>query len=149
MEEEATKQLEADLEMQVEEEKKNLVEGEEEGNGNQRALRALEFLTQDTEPSRTALVDACNGFNELIRLAMLWNMRHYWPAGTRFAFNYYRYWVQLLLRQPGEPPVTILSRYGDYSGRTPLNGIGRDHPRPHCQGAKSGGPGAPFPFLCR
>ena len=82
MEEEATKQLEADLEMQVEEEKKNLVEGEEEGNGNQRALRALEFLTQDTEPSRTALVDACNGFNELIRLAMLWNMRHCWPAGA-------------------------------------------------------------------
>ena len=44
---------------------------EEEGVGNLGALGAIEFLTQDAYPSRTTLVDARNGFNELSRLAML------------------------------------------------------------------------------
>ena len=57
------------------------------------------------------LVDAHNGFNELSHFAMLWTVQHHWPAGARFAFNFYRYWAQLLLRQPGELPVSILSRY--------------------------------------
>ena len=63
-----------------------------------------------------ALVDSHNGFNELSRLAMLWTVRHRWPAGARFAFNCYKHWAQLLLRQPGEPPVTILSREGVTQG---------------------------------
>ena len=62
-------------------------EGEEGGGGTLRALEALEFLTQDAEPSGTMLVDARNGFNELSRLAMLWTVRHRWPAGAIFAFN--------------------------------------------------------------
>ena len=51
-------------------------EGEEGGGGTQRALEALEFLTQDVELSGTTLVDACNSSNELSRLAMLWTVRH-------------------------------------------------------------------------
>ena len=47
---------------------------------------------------------------------MLWTVRHRWPAGERFAFNCYRHWAQLLLCQPGEPPVTILSRVGVTQG---------------------------------
>ena len=43
---------------------------------------------------------------------MLWTVWHCWPAGARFAFNCYKHWAQLLLLQPGEPPVTILSREG-------------------------------------
>ena len=86
--------------------------GEEEGGETQRSMGALEFLTQEAELNRTMLVDARNGFNELSRLAMLWNVQHHWPAGTRFAFNCYRHWAQLLLCQPGEPPVTILIREG-------------------------------------
>ena len=62
------------------------------------------------------LVDARNGFNKLSRLAMMWTMRHRWPAGARFAFNYYRHSKQLLLHQPGEPPVTILSLDGVTQG---------------------------------
>ena len=46
-------------------------EGEEEGGGDQRALGALEFLTQEADPSGITLVDSCNGFNKLSRLAML------------------------------------------------------------------------------
>ena len=56
---------------------------------------------QEAEPSGTTLVDARNGFNELSRLAMLWTVRHCWPAGAIFAFNCYKHWAQLLLRQPG------------------------------------------------
>ena len=91
-------------------------EGEEGGGGTQRALEALEFFTQDAEPSGTTLVDALNGFNELSRLAMIWTVRHHWPAGARFAFNCYKQWAKLLLRQPGKPPVTILSREGVSQG---------------------------------
>ena len=47
---------------------------------------------------------------------MMWNLQHRWPAGARFVFNCYRHWAQLLLCQPGEPPVTILSREGAKQG---------------------------------
>ena len=109
-EEEAAEGLVASLEMDVEEDTGS--EGEEGGGFTQRALGALEFLTQDADPSGTPLVDDCNGFNELSRLTMLWTVLHHWPAGARFAFNCYRHSAQLLLRQPGETPVTILSRKG-------------------------------------
>ena len=62
------------------------------------------------------LVDACNGFNELIHLEMLWTGWHCYLAGAGFVFNCYRHWVQLLIRQPGEPLVTILSREGVTQG---------------------------------
>ena len=50
--------------------------GKEGGDGTLTALGALEFLTQEADPSGTMLVDACNGFNKLSRLAMLWTVRH-------------------------------------------------------------------------
>ena len=72
-EEEAAEGLEAALETQeMEVEGYGGREGEEEGGGNQRALEAFEFLTQDPELSGSTLVYALNGFNELSRLAMLW-----------------------------------------------------------------------------
>ena len=107
---EATEGLAAALDMEVEERKDS--EGGEEGGGTLRALEALEFLTQEAEPSSTTLVDTRNGFKKLSRLAMLWTARHRWPTGARFVFNCYRHWAELLLCQPGEPPVTILSREG-------------------------------------
>ena len=55
-------------------------------------LEATGVLTQDAEPGGTTLVDARNGFNDLIRLAMLWTVRHRWPAGSMFAFNCYSNW---------------------------------------------------------
>ena len=85
MQVEAEDGLAATLEMEVEGDKER--EGEEGGGGTQRALEALEFLTQEAESSGTTLVDAHNGFNELSRLAMLWTVRHRWPARARFAFN--------------------------------------------------------------
>ena len=92
------------------------IKGEEGGGGNQRSLEALELLTRDAEPSGTTLIDARNGFNELSRLAMMWTVRHRWPAGARFVFNCYKHWAQRLLRQPEEFPVTILNREGVTEG---------------------------------
>ena len=86
------------------------------GEGTLRALGALEFLTQDADPSGTTRVDACNGFNELSRLAIMWTVRHRWPAEVKFTFNCYRHWAQLLLCQLGEQPVTILSKEGVTQG---------------------------------
>ena len=37
-------------------------------------------------------------------------------GGARFEFNCYQHWAQLLLRQPGELPVTILRREGVTKG---------------------------------
>ena len=84
-EEEAEEGLAVALEVEVEVDRES--EGEEGGGVTQRSLEALELLTQEAEPSGTTLVDACNGFNELSRLAMLWTVRHRWLAGERSSFN--------------------------------------------------------------
>ena len=47
---------------------------------------------------------------------MLWKVRHSCLAGARFALNCYRNWEKLLLRQPGDLPVKILSREGVNQG---------------------------------
>ena len=54
------------------------VEGEVggEGEGTLKALGATGFLTEEADPSGTTLVDACNGFNKLIHLEILWNEEH-------------------------------------------------------------------------
>ena len=81
------KHIEAALGVEVEE----TGEGKEGGKGASKELGELEFLTEDTEPSGTTLVDARNGSNELSRLVMMCTVRHHWPAGARFAFNCYRH----------------------------------------------------------
>ena len=112
--EEAEEGLAMALKMEVEEDRE--IEKEYKGGGAQRALGDLEFLTQEAETSGTTLVDARKGFNKLSRLAILWNVRHRWPAGERFAFNYYRHWAQHILHQLGKPPVKILSKEGITQG---------------------------------
>ena len=58
-------------------------------------------------------LDASNGFNELNRYLMLWNVAHLWNQGSRFAFNRYRHWVRCLVRtEPGHPPLIIHSQEG-------------------------------------
>ena len=51
------------------------------------ALEATGFLTQDVDPGGTILVDTHNGFNKLIRLAMIWTVRHCCPSGARLELN--------------------------------------------------------------
>ena len=67
-------------------------------------------------PQAVLLVDAHNGFNELSHRAMLWTVRHCWPAGARFSFNCYRHSAQLIVRQHGRTGHTLLSREGVTQG---------------------------------
>jgi hypothetical protein len=65
----------------------------------------------------SALFDARNGFNELNRYLMLWNMAHLWNRGRRFAFNCSCHWVCCLLQtEPGEPPIVIHLKEGITQG---------------------------------
>eukprot|EP00804_Cyclotella_cryptica_P029931 CCRYP_017814-RA/>CCRYP_017814-RA protein AED:0.77 eAED:0.58 QI:0/-1/0/1/-1/1/1/0/182 len=50
------------------------------------------------DPHILALADADNGFNCLSRLNMLWDVRHRWARGSRFAFNMYRHEARLMVR---------------------------------------------------
>ena len=84
-------------------------EGEGEGEYTPRALGATGFLTQEAEPIRTIIVDACNRFNKLSYLEIIWTAHHCWLARARFEFNFYKYWVNFLLGQPGESPVVLVS----------------------------------------
>ena len=113
-EEEAAEGISAALGMKVEEYRGS--EGDDEGGGTLRSLEALEFITQEAEPRSTTIIDSRNRFNKLRRLAMLWTVRHHWRAGATFAFNCYKHWAQLLLRQPGELSFTILRREGVTQG---------------------------------
>ena len=79
-------------------------------------LEATGLLTQDSDTGGTTLLDACNGFNEMSRLLMLWTVRHHWLTGARFLFNCYRHWEKLLLRQPGVAPVILLRQEGVSQG---------------------------------
>ena len=72
------------------------VEGGDWGGGLL-ALKSTGILNQDADPGGTTLIDACNGFNELSCLAMIWTVHHRCPAGASFALNCYRYWAQILL----------------------------------------------------
>ena len=49
-----------------------------------------------------------NGFNNLSRLDMMWNVRHRWPGRARFSFNCYRYSVHLLVHCPRELEMKVL-----------------------------------------
>ena len=88
-EEETVEGMAEALRMEVEEDEGS--EGEEGGGGTQRALEALDFVTQDANPSGTTPVDARSEFNKLIRLAMLWTVRHHWSAEARFVFDCYKH----------------------------------------------------------
>ena len=84
------------------------------------ALEATGILTQDSDPGSTTLIDACNGFNNLIRLTMLWMVHQHSPVGARFEFNCYMHWEQLFLRQTGGAPVILLIREGFTQGNPHL-----------------------------
>ena len=90
-----------------------------ERGGRERTLMKLgatSFLTHRVELGGMLFVDACTGFNDLIRLEILWNVRHCCPVGGIFSFKCYKHWAQILIRQPGDPSVMILSREGVTQG---------------------------------
>ena len=76
------------------------------------ALGATGFLIQKAEMRGTMHADVC----KLSHLAMMWTVRHRWTAGARSAFNYYKDWTQLLIRQTGDPSVMLLIQEGVTQG---------------------------------
>jgi hypothetical protein len=70
---------------------------------------SLERHSLDAEG--VTLVDASNGFNELNRYAMLWNVRHRWPKGSRLAFNSYRHFNICIVRKGTGAPAFMI--FGD------------------------------------
>ena len=65
------------------------------------------------DPEVHFLTYARNGFGELSRIAMLWEVRHRWPTGSRFAHNLYHHKCCLILRgPPGTDPSILLSKEG-------------------------------------
>ena len=50
-------------------------------------------------------VDAYNGFGEIKRYCMLYNVRHLWVRASRFVFNRYRHFnINMCWNEPGEQP---------------------------------------------
>jgi hypothetical protein len=67
----------------------------------------------EVEAEGTSLFDARNGFNELHRYHMLWQVRHRWAKGSRFAFNCYRHFNQVIVRRGnGRKAFVIQSEEG-------------------------------------
>ncbi|KAL7476498.1 hypothetical protein ACHAW6_002356, partial [Cyclotella cf. meneghiniana] len=83
-------------------------------------------LTQEptkdtTDPTVLTLADADNGFQNLGRYSLLWEVQHRWRGGARFAYNMYRHECRLLLQGPiGIAPSIILSHKGRDRWLTPL-----------------------------
>ena len=57
-----------------------VLEEDGEVEGALMALGATGFLTRESEPSGATLVDSRNGFNNVIRLAMMWTV---WESLSR------------------------------------------------------------------
>ena len=65
--------------------------------------------TEDTaDPTVRTLTDADNGFQNLGRYSLLWELRHRWPDGAWFAYNMYRHECRLMLRGPIGTAPSIL-----------------------------------------
>mgnify|MGYP006186617991 CR=1 FL=1 len=78
---------------------------------------AVESQEDLEDPFVLTLADADNGFNNLNRQNMLWEVRHRWARGSRFAFNLYRHDARLMVRGPaGTEPQFLLSKEGVTQG---------------------------------
>ena len=48
------------------------------------------------------LINARSVFYEENWTSMLWAVRHDWPSGAQFTFNYYRHWATLVVQDTGD-----------------------------------------------
>ena len=79
-------------------------------------MESTGLLTQKSDTGGTILVDARNGFNELVYMELLWTVWHHWTVGARFMLIHYKHWAHNLFRHMGSPPVKILSQEGVNQG---------------------------------
>ena len=75
-------------------------------------VQALWDENLSTEEWGFLLADAKNTFNEIHRVGMLWTVRHIWPSVAPFAFNCYRHWSSLVLKNSNGTASILHSREG-------------------------------------
>ena len=63
-------------------------------------------------------MDAKNAFNEINQVGILLTVRHLWPSGARFVFNFYRHWSSFILRNGNGTAIILHSREGVTQGGT-------------------------------
>ena len=85
-------------------------------DGAKHGLSAICSEMESEENTGFLLIDADNAFNEASRINMLWTIRHEWPAGARFASNCYPHHSLLVVRNPGDKPLTFFSKEGITQG---------------------------------
>ena len=61
-------------------------------------VQALWDKNLTTEEWVFLLVDAKNALNNIIRVGLIWTVRHLWSSGARFVFNCYCHWSSLVLQ---------------------------------------------------
>ena len=72
--------------------------------GIEGAIHAMRVLWEEhaqEEDWGFLLIDTHNAFNEEIRTAILWVVRHKWPSGKNFTFKCYPHWSTLGMRDGG------------------------------------------------
>ena len=69
-----------------------------------------------TEEWGVLLVDAKNAFNKINRVGMLWTVRHLWPPGARFVFDFYHHWSSRVLRNGNRTSIILHSIEGVTQG---------------------------------
>ena len=67
-------------------------------NGAVQGVQSIWDEKSTTKDWLLLLVDAKNAFNNINRFRMMWTIRHLWPSGARFLFNFYCHWSLLVLR---------------------------------------------------
>ena len=72
--------------------------------------------TDTLEKNGFLVIDVENVFNLMSRVNLLWTVLHLWPAGARFAFNYYCFVSLLLCRNSTGEPLKMLSKEGSIQG---------------------------------
>jgi hypothetical protein len=88
-------------------------------SGIEGAIHAMQHMWERHKAEQEwgfLLIDAKNAFNEQSRTAMLWTVRHQWPSGARFTFNYYKHWGTLVIRNNNGTGAFIYSKEGVTQG---------------------------------
>jgi hypothetical protein len=102
--------------------------GEEDDNIFAEVLKRMaeaedgdEITVTDCDSPGITLGDAENGFNMLNCYAMLWNVRHRWSEGARFAFNCYHHFLILVIRNNDGHTASFLDGQEGVSQGDPLS----------------------------
>jgi hypothetical protein len=96
------------------------VEAVEKGESSAEDLSEMWSELPAVQAKGLSMFDARNGFNELKRYQMLWNVRHRWPKGSRLAFNCYRHFNLVIVRRGDGETAHVITHEEGLSQGDPL-----------------------------